>query len=687
VKDLIQRNRSSDRFRDGDGAARLMALVGVRRSDLTFDDVIDEIWGDFMAERGRGDFPSHFPLSVILHFIQGEVDDRLNATFITDKLLPELSALILDSLESIGVEMPVESIPADRICEPEPPESNLQLTVTRTWWTVCQAFNIITSSVTRFFAEIPPGTVQQLGDALFRFLIESRHYISVGHAQQTFQVVCTRCWARVDCAEFPEEWGNRLIQTAGSWTETDHRNSNGLVQTAIALIRSEPGHLFGSARRVYFSMLTLCCYVFEGLSSFDELRSALFLTEAIAFDNMTQANLEPYFSRLLSRVLLLICNQPSVELGSVAKRCLAKLLGRRPLGSPAAFFEAVPGILAFFSEHLVVEQTEIAYVILQMVQLIGPFSDTSHLQKVIAMRSSLSSRVRRAAARALLLLLPPERSVFFFRRCLRDLRLIPLPERVSRTLPDAEEPPESEAEPLEELEIVVPDSEEEDSEPDPQEELTACACDGIVVQMQFLIRTYPALRGTFREEIYAICDRFLQKQADSYMQIFIVVAIARAFDCLQRLRPLLLRLFAIRARLVQLPLGHHILRACLSVLDEPQIVELLQSGDDPTILHLLLQLKHPSPQVSSVCIDLFLRNKNEAITDVLVELLQKNPFAPSPEQRARFEAVLFEGQEDARMEAMLSLAPLFVFRPKDIFRHFERFSQFVDRSIQTFCCI
>jgi hypothetical protein len=676
VKDLIERNRHSDRFREGDGAARLLALVGIRRGDLTFDDVVNEVWRDYTSSRERGDLPSHFPLSVILHFIQGEADDRLNSGFITDKLLPELSTLILDSLEAIGVETSIEATPADRIRTTEPPESHHATTITRTWWVVWQALNIISSSVNRFFTLISPASVGQIGDALFRFLIESKHATSVAHAQQTFQALCARCAMREDCAALPGIWADRLFTTVSDWTATDHRSSNGLVQTALALVRSEPAYLFGSQRPIYGAIVSLCNVLLEWIASGDEVRSALLLAEALASDNVTQANFEPFFSRLLPRVLELLCAPLGVELSNVAKRCLARLFARRP---QMAFADAVPEILAFFSDHLAVEQPEIGHVILQMLQLVAPVADASLLEKVVAMRASVASRVRRAAARVLVLLLPAERASHFFRRCMRDLHLASPPQRPARAPPDAD-PPESEAESLEEMEIVVPEAEEDETEPESQEDLTACVCDGIVVQMQALLRAYPALRDSFRAEICDVCDRFLQKQGDSLIQIFVVVTIAREFDCLDRLRPVLLHLFANRARLVRLPLGYSLLRACLSVLDEGQVVALLEGGEDPTILHLLLQLKEPSVRIASVCIDLFLRNRNEAITDVLSDLLRKWQCAPSPDQRARFESVLFEAQEDARMEAMLSLAPKFVMHPKQVFQYFERFSLFVDRS-------
>jgi hypothetical protein len=81
-----------------------------------------------------------------------------------------------------------------------------------------------------------------------------------------------------------------------------------------------------------------------------------------------------------------------------------------------------------------------------------------------------------------------------------------------------------------------------------------------------------------------------------------------------------------------------------------------------------------------VCIDLFLRNRNEAISDVLADLLRTCTCEPSPAQRQRFEDVLFGAREDTRVDAMLALAPRFVLRPREVFRRFDRFAAFVDRT-------
>jgi hypothetical protein len=650
--------------------------------------MISGIWNRFMKERSEtlSDFPSHFPLSVIFHFIQTEADD----SFITDKLLPQLCTLILESLEFIGVETNVESTPVQRIRSETPPESTLHLTVTKAWWAVCQSLNIISSSVNRFFGRIATDTVRQLGDTLFRFLGESRHYSSVTHAQQTFQALCTRCWTRDDCVGFPRDWCERLVATAGSWTTADHRSSNGFVQTALALIRSEPSHLFGSQRTIYDSLLNLCRTCLPGPSSSDELRSALLLIEAIACDLVTQGNFEPYSAQLLMQVLNLLCHPMGIELGNVAKRTLASLLVRQwkhkdlRRVSNAEFFQVNPVLLDFFYEHLVPEDSEISFVVLQIIQRMAPFSDNSLLTKVVDMRKSRYSRVRRAASSALLVVLPSERVDAFVRKCLRDLRLVPAPPaRPGRVEPEPDPIPDSnEPETLDDLEFLVPtvEQEEEESLDESSEDLNANTCDGIILQIQQLVRQFPQVKATFSAEIESLCDRFIGQDSGSLIQIYVMIQLAREWDCLQRLKPLLLHLFRNRRSLTQYPLGHHFLRASLSVLDEPEVVRLLQSNDDATILHLLLQLKKLSPVVSSVCIDLFLRSKNEAITGQLAELLRKNPIKPSEPQRARFEHVLFRMQDDSRTESMLCLAAVFEINPVEIFRHFERYSLFVDRS-------
>ncbi|OHT01491.1 hypothetical protein TRFO_31680 [Tritrichomonas foetus] len=643
VHELIEKHKESPRFREADGAARLIALLHIVQKDKPLDAVVNEMWIEY-ASTSSESIPSHFPLSVILHILQSTVQD-ISVRFLVDKLLSNLVQLIKDSLDFMGVEANIESMPIQAIRK-DPPESQLHDSVNKSWLVVRQSLNIITCIINRHFDEISQNLVEQLGDALFNFLVESRHFSTVFYAHLTFQTLCTRCFMREDCGKLPKKWTEILLKAADNFSSADHKASDGFVQTATALIHSEPPHLFGSQRSIYHLLLQLCFTLLDKPGTSNQLRSALLLTEAIAKDSPTQGNLEPYAAQLLMSVFMVNTVPMNYEMRCAANHCLTSLLLKHwerkddskeyESVSHGEFFQSVGGAFDFFIEHLSVDQSDVAYVILQVIQIMQPFPQETLFSKISELRSSRFSHVRRAAARALLIVIPPNLVDDFAQQCIKDL-----------------------------------------SNPST---LDTNSIDGIILQIQQLCRKFPTVKQPLLQQVEELCRKAIQEHEKDYIKIFIVVSLSREFGCLHLLKPMLLRLFEMRKKIMQLPLGHQIIRSTFSVISDDQKAEVLTSTDFATIFHLILYIgadkENISPRIKSLLIDLFLRDDCQAVNDYLAPLLS----SPSEDQKRRFVDILYDTQEDAKFVSMLSLAPYFVNDAKDVFNHFAQYADYVDRS-------
>ena len=696
---LIEKYKDSERFREADGAARLMALLNIVKKEISCDSLIAHIYSQFLQEykETRDTIPSHFPLSVILHYLQSSAQETVDMNFMTSKLIPFLLELIRDSLAFIGVEYNVESMPVQSIVSVKPPESQLQLSATKSWLAVRQALNIIAWLLKRYFDSISCDLVKEIGNTLFNFLVDSHHYSTVYYAHLTFQMLCSFCFMRNDrCAEFPLSWCDSLIEAAGTFTSGDHRCSGAFVQTAMALIHSEPANLFGSQRGIYHKFVKMCIILLDHPGSDKELLSALLLTEAIAADSQTRGYIEPYSPQLVMAVLAVNCHsRDKLEIIRTANRCLKLLMKLWQSKEDTRehqqiqhneFFENVRGSLDFFHEHLTPDQSDIAYVILQVIQMMQPFRDRALMMKIANLRDSKLSRVRQAAARCLLVVLPYEQAESFVRKSIRDLRILPSEVSMISASPEFMNPPsliETDGN-IEEMELADDDVAEDKlgccSESESEDEIDFNTCDGIILQIQQIIRRFPSVKETLMPDIQFLCSTFLEKDGANYLQVYAVVQLAREFGCLSSLAPLLRRLSKMSGTLKALPMGHRLLRASFSVLDDNEMIAVLQGQDDSAILHLLLQMKVMSPAVESVCIDVFLRDRNQTICDFLAEMFLRSGVHPSPIQKQRFQEILLETCEDQRLEVMLNLAPMFTPDAKAIFRHFKEYTEFVDRS-------
>ncbi|KAK8899553.1 hypothetical protein M9Y10_001869 [Tritrichomonas musculus] len=736
VTDLIDKNKDSPRFRESDGAARLIALLDIIQKEKPLDFYISEMWIEYL--NGSNDsIPSHFPLSVILHILKSNIQN-VKVRFFIDKLLPYIIQLITDSLSFMSVEANVEVIPIQQIRNDNPPESQLHSSVNKSWLAVRQSLNIITCIINHYFEEIPKKLVEQIGDTLFRFLIESRHFSTVYYAHLTFQSLCTRCYIRDDCNKFPEKWTYLLLKTADSFSSADHKASDGFVQTATALIHSEPSHLFGSQRVIYHLLLHFCFSSIDNPTAENQLRSALLLTEAIAKDKPTQVNIEPYESQLLMSVFTLYTTQMSYEMRCTANHCLTSLLlkhterGRKndqkELDNVAhrELFQSVNGIYDFFIDHLSVDQSDVAYVILQIILIMKPFPQETLFAKIAELKSCRYSHVRRAAARAVLIVIPPNLVDSYAQKCLNELvNRASLPTTPKPKDDDGDKSKEKEKTQKEEksqdekekekkddknedekvtpfssassssfninsnassnIDVINNNEDDEDDGHDVTESRTN-TIDGILLQIEQLCREFSSIKQLLLPQVEDICKTSIKNHITDYIQIYAVISLAREFNCLYLLKPMLLVLFRKRKEmhLMERPLGHQILRATFSVISDEEKAEVLSTNDFGTIFHLIIHIlsnkEEISPLIQPLLVNLYLTDKNQEISDYLPSLLS----SPTEEQKEQYLQIIYSSQtgqlEDERFESMLNLAPLFVNNAKEVLSHFSQYARFVDRS-------
>lgn len=649
ITKLIESNKDSPRFREADGAARLIALLHVS-SGQPIDETFVQMWKEYTNQTDP--IPSHFPLSVILHFMQSSSSLPLNVQFINQKLLPNICQLITNSLDYMGAisRQGIENLPILNIRNEIQPESQLHMAVNKSWLAVRQSLNIISCIINRYFDDIPSNLLHTIGDSIFRFLMDSRHFSTVYHAHLTFQTLCARCFMRDDCTEFPIQWCLSLLDTAETFSGADHRSSNGFVQTALALIHSEPVHLFGSQRSMYHTMISRCFNLLENPCNNNELISALMLSEAIATDSPTQSNLEPYLPQLLLTVFSVNCQPLNYELKNTANHCLTSLLlkhWRKKSDDPrepdrisqSNLFNSVNGIFDFFIEHLDLEQSDMTFVIFQVIQMMQPFQNDTLQVKISENRVSPYARVRRAAARSLLIVLPPNNAEQFVRQCLKDLKA----SNNSNEL------------------------------------------DGILMQIQQIVGKYQHLHSSLLDDIKKMCQEVIDNNETRFMHLYCMISLANEFGVIDMLKPVLMKFFSVRKSLVNLPLGHKILRYAFNVLKESEMIDVLRSNNLTIIIHLLLHIGSKpiySREISNVIIDLFLNNPPIALFDITFKLMMKkqNDFKPNEEQRKKFVKLLGADNDDEKLISLVYLIPLFVDDVRPLLGHFNEYTTFVDRS-------
>lgn len=666
IDDLVNKNKESPRFRESDGASRLAALIEIVQNDnpIAF---VSTMWKEFLSGNPSNEsIPSHFPLSAILHVLKRPFSNKDGSGFFINELLPNLVQLINDSLQFMSVQTDVAAIPIQNI-KNDLPESELNTSINKSWLVVRQSLNIITCIINHYFDNIPKDLVLRIGNSLFNFLVESRHFSTVYYAHLTFQSLCTRCFIREDLKKLPETWTDCLIQTADNFSSADHKASNGFVQTATALIHSEPSNLFGSQQSIYYFLQNFCSATLAQPTTDNKLRSALLLAEAMAKDAPTQANFEPYSSQLLVSAFITSMSVTKYEMKCTANHCLASLLLRHCERGPKEdseyvfgqneFFQSVHGIYDFFSEHLSPDQSDIAYVILQVILIMKPFPQEVLFGKIADLKLSSYSHVRRAAARAILIVIPPNLINNYISQCLNELI-------IQASLPTSIAHKHSPKKPLQGL-----------------IKNNTNLIDGILLQIQQLCREFPQSKEHVLPLIEDICKQAISQHITDYIQIYTVISLAREFNCLSLLHDMLLSIFRNRKqfKLMERPLGHQILRATFSVLTEEDKEHLLVSNDFATIFHLIIHLnaeqKEITPKINKLLVDLYLNDSNQAISDYLPTLLS----SPTKEQKRKFLEILSGHIEDARFVSMLNLTPIFVTDAIPVLNNFVQYAQFVDR--------
>ena len=641
INDLINKYKDSKYFKEADGAARLIALVYIMNNKYPIENAINDMWLEFQDDQDQ--IPSHFPLSVILHILQGSSKISISTKFLTNKVFPKLCNLIHESLDYVGITINPESIPI-RSIKSEVLESQIHMNASKALLSIRQSFSIITCIINRFFESIPPYTVKEIGDVILDFLVESCNYSSVYYAHLTFQALCTRCFMVESCSTFPFQWSISLLQIAGDFTNSDHRLSGGFIQAALALIYSEPQNLFGSQRSIYHLMVQHCFSSLDNPCSMNDLRSALLLTESIANDEATKCNFEPYTSKLIMSVFLVYCQPMDFELRNKTNHCLTSLLKYyshkienkdfRYLVN-TEFFQFVEGANDFFIEHLSNDQPYISYVILQILIAMKPFPNEVLFLKVSELCSCSLSRVRRSAARALLTVVIPEKAEEFVEK-----RICELSEKQNDTN----------------------------------------TIDGIILQIQQLTRRYTTIGKNLLPKVSELCSNAIKNHITNYIQIYMLISLAREFDCLIILKPILAKLYEQKQRIVYLPLGYKLLRSSFYILEKNQIIQLLKSNDSALIFHYLLTIKKKpikSKKIKSELLNLLLNDKSGVFFDIICPIVTKD-FCPNEKQKCKYVSLLYETKEEHKLVNLLNIIPIFLSEPRVIFHRFSKYSSFSD---------
>ena len=655
VSDLIQKHSSSTKFRETDGAARLIALIYLGRGNKDIEEIISKMWQEIWENSKEPQaITPHFPLSVILHVLQSVQELQIDFNFITSKLMVKSIQIIHDSLDFIGVEANIETMPVQSIKGGETPVSQLIDNINRAWLSVRQALNIIGYILNRYFTRLPLDLIEKAGTTILGFLMDSRHASTVYHAHLIFQTICTLSFTREDTKDLPSKWSDTLLSQADMFTITDHKQSNGFVLTALALIHSEPSHLFAQQRQIYDKLARFCSrYIVDGANG-NQLVTGFLLTQSIATDNLTQSNFEPYSSSLLMACFQACSMTLPFSLKNTCNICLCTLLLRHWKGKSdfskdyeaiphLDFFSLVNGSLDFFIEHLVAEQPDVSYIILLVIQQLKPFPMDMLLLKITEMRSSPSSRSRRAAARALLVVLSQEDAIQFIKTALNDIETCD-----SNTL------------------------------------------DGILMQITELVHHYPSLIKELLEDAKQIIQKALDRHETSYIKLYFYIQLADLFSLTNMMKPVLRALFKDPLSLIRRPYGSRILIVVFKTMTDIELLQVILKKQDFMLYHICRFLdENPiylKPKIARALIDAFLKDPSPAVYDKILKLLIHHPklFNPNDFQKQLFNELLAKSEKDeAKLMSLLSVASMFIVDIISLLNNFQQYSYFVDRSDST----
>jgi len=646
VNDFVEKYADSPRFRESDGTARLIALVYLMLPPKKIEEVISKMWMMYI----NNPVPYHYPLSVILHIIETSSILPLDFEFITKKLIPKLIELIIESLDFLGIEANVESVPIRSIKGGSLPQSQLNESINHYWLAVRQAFNIISCVSNKFFYDFSSSMIWDIGHSVFRFLIDSRHFSTVYHAHLTFQSLSTRCFTREDCSSFPEKWTEILLSLSNTFSIADHRITGGFIQTALALLHSEPSHLFGSQRSIYHQMMTHCLSNLDHPTSTNDLVTALLLTKAIATDSPTQNNFEPYEPRLLMSVMIIYVSSLTYSIRDVVNQTICALVLRHfqrkkdetrdfETIQHTDFFAVIDGSQEFFLENISIDQPDSSFFILQVIQLLKPFPMDSFVFRIVDLRSSPYSRVRRASARALIVVLSQDDASSFIKTALDDI-------------------------------------ETSDSN----------TCDGILQEIIEIVQKYPQLIETHQESVKAILNSANERKERDYIKLYVYIVISHLFHCIELMSHVLRYFYINWKNLIHKPYGNNIIYYSFYVLSDLELSKLINSKDLPLQIHLIrFFIKNKSVlslKIKRSLISLFLNSPTSYVFDSIGKLLHLHlDFTDAAEfQRKKYRDLLLSTVEESALVTLLSLAPKFERDPLSLLKHFESYSSFIDRS-------
>lgn len=648
VSELIQKHSNSTKFRDTDGAARLIALTHLARGQQNIEVLISKMWQQIVSKTAQ--IPPHFPLSVVLHVLQSVQAPQIDFAFITQKLVPVSLNIISESLAFIGVEANVETIPVQSIKTVDNLESQLIENINSSWLAVRQSLNIIGYVLNQHFENLPYSLVVKTGDTLLRFLMESRQASTVYQVHIIFQMLCTLSYMNAETEALPIKWADTLMDQAENFTISEHKISNSFVLTALALIHSEPAHLYASQRPIYDKFMRFCSHSICHFVNYSQLITGLLLCQAIATDNNTATNFEPYSSKILMQVFNIMTIQCPFYVKNAANICLSNLLLRhwkRRTDVPrdfeamthSDFFAIVEGSLDFFVEYLVCDNPDSAFIILLVIQLLKPFPNDIILRKITDMRASSSSRIRHAAARALLILLQQEDVSSFIRSALGDVK-------------DAD----------------------------------ANTLDGIINQISELVHEYPNAVVELKNDVVAVIKQAIDAHETSYIKLYFFIELANLFNVIELVMPVLKHFAKDIPSLLKRPYGSRILKVVFKTMNEMDFVKLIIQKNTSTLYHLC-RFFHENPsfikqKVARVLVDTFLSDPPTPVFDGIRKLLANHSvsFKPNETQKEKFLESIFKEKDNSRVFYFLGVASMFVEDAKSFLLNFQEYSYFVDRS-------
>ena len=616
IQTIIEANKSSERFRESEGAAMLEALLNI----VQMKDPIESMLNMIDIEKG---IPPHFPLSVVYHYIQHSEKRQLNSTLLINRALPLLCDLLRSSLQYIGMEADFGA--------------QVKVSVRKSWHAVRQSLNIIMRCFDLYATTIPVQIVETVGDTLFHFLMDSRQFSTVYHGHVAFRKVCSCCLAREDDSKkFPMKWCEKILSVGGLISSGDHRVSGGLVQTVVSLLDAEQSTHLGPIGRVF---VETCLRLIEHPESDQQLTSALLMTETVLSDSQRQTTMRSYLPKFLIAILTASARSTEIEVKRSANKCFCTIILRQYLKrnelksiSPKEFFGGVDGIHEFFSEQLKRGQQEIVFILLRVIEMMIPFKDEELLSSITELRRSRNSRIRKTAARALLIVMPQENAESQVERLLMDI----------------------------------------------QGELEVNTLDGTVCAITSIADKWPNVRDYVVEKITDQAKTVIQTKAASFATIWALVRLCEHFHLVETLKSFSNLILHNEKLIAELPLGDELLSTVMSVSDSPQLLSIFQSGSRKLTKAVALKCvdKKLANEVMSVLIDRYLTEIDQSVVDSLGQVLLHQPFTPTATQQHLFQNLLLTTTDSAKLIELIRLSDSFQVDPAFVFSHFSYLSHF-----------